>query len=175
MATEMFDEQDRSEPCQVCALDTHGICYRCGQTILPETTETEETVSLKLPKFVVSAFQKTARQMREHIQRGPSANPSILYPTAHIYDDNLQKEYEELVGTSLLSARERSIRNIEATEPRMEISREALEKWVADLSVVRIANKEALDAGEEGSQMFELLSSATITFILSKHFGVNVH
>jgi len=83
----------------------------------------------------------------------PEAQPLLrrVYPVAHVDDAEIDRAYQEMVHSDLVSSRRTALERIIATVEDDEINRETLDTWMIGLNTVRLVLGTRLDV-DEGPQ-----------------------
>lgn len=79
-------------------------------------------------------------------------NPAVrrLFPTAHATDAEVDRQYQDLVHSDLLSSRRAILAAVAASADEEELDREGLEQWMVGLNSVRLVLGTVLDVSEDG-------------------------
>ncbi len=110
-------------------------------------------------RFIVNLGQRERQVLRAVCEDllgaldEPEAQPLLrrVYPVAHVDDAEIDRAYQEMVHSDLVSSRRTALERIIATVEEDEINRETLDTWMIGLNTVRLVLGTRLDV-DEGPQ-----------------------
>ena len=78
-------------------------------------------------------------------------NPALrrLFPAAHATDPEIDRQYQDMVHSDLLSSRRQVLEAVAASADAPELDREGLDQWMIGLNAVRLTLGTVLDVDED--------------------------
>jgi len=120
----------------------------------------KRTIQVKGPdRFIVNLGQQEREVIHNVCQEllaaldepDPNRNPVLrrLFPVAHTADEDINADYQEMVGADLLQSRREVIARVAATTDQRELDRATLESWMTGLNAIRLVLGTWLDVSED--------------------------